>query len=121
MNRIVAFVIDLVLVAVFTIIGRASHAESLSLLGVLKTAWPFLVATLLAWVVVRLLEDDGFGIRTGLVVWILTVLVGLGLRLLGGDTARVPFVIVTAATLAVFLLGWRLIAIPIRRSRARSA
>ena len=34
-----SLVLDLVLVAVFAVIGRASHAESLDLAGIAMTAW----------------------------------------------------------------------------------
>ncbi len=36
--------LDLVLVLVFAIIGRASHGEALTPVGILVTGWPFLVA-----------------------------------------------------------------------------
>ena len=39
----------------------------------------------------------------------------LGLRLLGGDTAQLPFVVVTAAVLGLLLLGWRALAAALAR------
>ncbi|MFZ0530798.1 MAG: DUF3054 domain-containing protein, partial [Propionicimonas sp.] len=44
MRTITVLGIDLAAVLVFAAIGRASHAEALSLAGLAQTAWPFLVA-----------------------------------------------------------------------------
>ena len=51
----------------------------------------------------------------GAVVWIVTVLGGILLRLATGDTAEVPFIIVATIVLGVFLLGWRALAALLRR------
>ena len=42
-------VVDLLLVAVFAVIGRLSHYGTLTAGGWWTTAWPFLAGTLLAW------------------------------------------------------------------------
>jgi hypothetical protein len=42
-------VIDLLLVAVFAVVGRLSHYGTLTPAGWWTTAWPFLTGTLLAW------------------------------------------------------------------------
>lgn len=109
MIRILPAGIDLVLVLIFSILGRASHSEALTPAGVAATAWPFLVACLFAWVVVSLLDDDGYGARAALVVWLVTVLGGLGLRILGGDTAAWPFVLVATGSLALLFSSWRML------------
>lgn len=108
--------IDMAVALVFAIIGRASHGSELSLTGIAQTAWPFVVAaiagSLLAW---RFGRDSWW--QAGLIAWAVTLLGGVGLRLLGGETAQLPFVVVTAAVLALLLFGWRAIAaIPSRRS-----
>lgn len=108
MIRVVPAGIDLALVLIFAIVGRASHTEGLGLVGIAQTAWPFLVACLFAWIVVALRNDDGFDWRSGLIVWLVTVVGGLGLRILGGDGAAWPFVIVATTFLAAVLFGWRL-------------
>ena len=51
MSRIGPVLLDLLLVAVFAAVGRASHGESVA--GVFVTAWPFLVACLIAWLLRR--------------------------------------------------------------------
>lgn len=99
-------VTDLVLVLVFSIIGRASHREALSASGILLTAWPFLAAcllgSLLACVALRLAW-----FREGLLVWFVTVVVGMLVRGLTGGGLALGFLIVATVVLAVFLIGWR--------------
>lgn len=116
MKRLLPVGIDLVLVLLFAIIGRASHAEN-PIAGALGTAWPFLAATVVGWLVLALLEDDGLGLRGGAIVWFLTLAGGMALRVISGGTTQVSFIIVTAVVLGVFLGGWRLIAWLIRRRR----
>lgn len=105
-----AILVDLLLVAVFATIGRASHSEGLTPSGILGTAWPFLTACLVAWAVMLLRKRDHLGIGAGLFTWFVTWAGGLFFRVSGGDTAEIPFVIVAAIVLLLFLLGWRLIA-----------
>lgn len=105
-----AVVVDVVAIVLFAITGRSSHAEANSLTGVLHTAWPFLAAALTAHVVLHLLGTpwrDHMAVRSGLLVWVITVPVGLGLRLLAGDTAAWPFMIVATLVLGLLLVGWR--------------
>ena len=98
--------LDLILVAVFTIIGRASHSEGLSLGGIWQTAWPFLIAAVIGSLAGSRLGGHSWW-RQGLIVWVVTVVGGLILRLLGGQTAAPGFVAVTGVVLALFLIGWR--------------
>jgi hypothetical protein len=114
-------VLDVVLVVLFTVIGRVSHGEGLGFAGVAQTAWPFLVGTLLAWLVFSAWRRPLALVRTGLPVWLLTVIVGMVLRVVSGQGVAVSFVIVATIVLAVFLLGWRAIVLPIakRKSPAR--
>lgn len=121
MMRIVPAAVDLLLVLVFAVIGRATHSGGLSPLGVLETGWPFLMACLFGWVVVNLLDDDGFGPRAALVVWLVTLLGGMGLRILVGAGTALPFVVVATLTLAAALFGWRLVAWLVRRRRPQSS
>ena len=116
MVRLGWFLIDLVFVVVFAAVGRASHGESV--LGTFITAWPFLVGCAAAWLVLVLLGDDGLGRRAAVIVWLVTLLGGMALRLASGDTAEVPFIIVATLFLAATLFGWRLIARLIDRRRA---
>jgi hypothetical protein len=101
--------IDLVLVIVFAVIGRASHGEALSLGGVLVTGWPFLlgclIGSMLACLVLRL-----SWLREGLLVWAVTVVLGMLLRGISGGGMAIGFLIVATVVLAAFLVGWRMVA-----------
>ncbi len=106
-----AFALDVVLVLGFAAVGRASHAETSPVLGAATTAWPFLVGTVVGWVVVRLRRKRWpLEVGPGITVWFATVLFGMLLRLATGQGTALPFVAVATLTLAVLLIGWRAIA-----------
>jgi Protein of unknown function (DUF3054) len=112
--------IDAVLVIVFAAIGRASHEHSVDALGVLETAWPFLAGLAVGWLVLRAWKAPAAPLRTGAPLVVITVVLGMILRVVGGGTTAVAFIIVATVTLLVFLLGWRGIAALVVRARARS-
>lgn len=105
----VAFAGDLVLVLVFLAIGRATHDEPVFDPGFFVTAWPFAVGLLVGWVVILLARTPPAGLPAGATAWLATLVIGMVLRVAAGGTAAVPFIIVATITLAVFLIGWRLI------------
>ncbi|TDN92026.1 DUF3054 domain-containing protein [Microbacterium sp. BK668] len=111
-----AFAIDIVLVGVFSAIGRASHGED-ALAGLLETAWPFLVGVVVGWLVQQAWRDPLSPVRTGLGVWGATLVVGMLLRTLSGQGIAIPFVIVAAIVLFAFLVGWRAIVAVVTRVR----
>jgi len=110
--------IDAVLVIVFAAIGRASHEHTVDALGVLETAWPFLVGLAAGWLVLRAWKAPTAPLRTGAPLVVVTVVVGMILRVISGGTTAVAFIIVATVTLAVFLMGWRGIAALVARVRA---
>jgi Protein of unknown function (DUF3054) len=111
--------LDAALVVVFVLVGRRSHGEAGDLAGAASTAWPFLLALLAGWLVARAWRAPASR-RTGLVVWLVTVALGQGLRGVAGQGSAVSFVVVTAVVLGLFLLGWRgLAALAQRRRSAR--
>jgi hypothetical protein len=119
-----AVVLDICCVLIFVIIGRASHTKGESLAGIASTAWPFLAGLGLGWLAARGWRRP-LAIRPeGLVIWLCTVAVGMILRVVSGQGTAVAFIIVALAFLALFLLGWRLLARltplarPSRRARA---
>ncbi|HEU5487003.1 MAG TPA: DUF3054 domain-containing protein [Microlunatus sp.] len=120
MKALPALVVDVVAIVVFAILGRSTHDEANTLLGVLGTAWPFLVGALLGhaicWLVAPLRGDQASW-RPGLAVWAGTLLAGLVLRVTSGDTAAWSFVLVAGVVLALFLLGWRVIFRLVQRTR----
>ncbi|WP_109471365.1 DUF3054 domain-containing protein [Ornithinimicrobium cavernae] len=109
------YVLDLLVVTAFVLIGRATHDEGVTSLGSLHALWPFLVALVVAWVAVRTLVLPLAGPRAGGLVWLVTLLGGLGLRALSGQGTALPFLVVATVVLAVGLLGWRLLGILLRR------
>ncbi len=116
-----ALVLDAVLVVVFAIVGRRSHAEGLDVVGLWGTAWPFLAGLGVGWVAARAWRHPLAPWPTGVVVWASTLVVGMLLRLASGQGVQVAFVLVAAISLAILLIGWRgLTALVKRRSRARA-
>jgi len=109
--------LDAALLLLFVVIGRASHGEGLW--GVLGTWWPFLAGLLVGWLVMRAWRTP-LSIRwTGVGVWMITVAVGMLLRVVSGQGVQLSFVVVTAIVVGVFLVGWRGIALLVRRARLR--
>lgn len=110
--------VDLILVGLFALIGRAAHRESLDFAGWFSTASPFLVALAVGWAIALLLGVDtkrvSFADHT---IIAMTIALGLGLRVLSGETAEVPFVLVATVVLLVFLLVPRLVVRTVARRR----
>jgi len=114
-----AFAADALLVLVFVLIGRASHDEN-PVLGALVTYWPFFVALVVGWAAARAWKSPLAVLRSGLPIWIVTVVVGMLLRLLSDQGVQPSFVIVTSVVLGVFLVGWRaIVRLVATRRRAR--
>lgn len=108
---------DVVLVVVFAAFGRSAHGEGLA--GVPLTAWPFLVGLLAGWAASRAWRRPLAILPTGLLIWLSTVVVGMGLRAVTGQGTHWSFVIVALVVTAIFLVGYRLIARGIGRLRRR--
>jgi len=116
-SALLAAGIDAALVLVFAAIGRASHGEDL--LGVLTTWWPFLGGLTIGWLIMRAWHAPQRIVYTGLGVWLWTVAGGMLLRVVSGQGVQPGFIVVTAVVLGLFLVGWRGIAVFVRRVRAR--
>ena len=104
----ITVVADVLVVVVFAAIGRASHDESDGLAGIWHTAWPFLVGTALGLTVAALTRSDPRSVRTGIRVWLWTLVIGMVLRHTIGEGTAIAFVIVAALVLGAFFVGWRL-------------
>ncbi|WP_341946230.1 DUF3054 domain-containing protein [Microbacterium sp. LWH11-1.2] len=118
MRFLPAVIVDALFVLIFAAIGRASHQEDPA--GFLLTAWPFLVALVIGHLAAALLPGRPrrpWSLMWGAIVWVVTVAGGMLVRVLAGDTAEVPFIIVATIVLGVFLVGWRGIAALVRRVR----
>ncbi|WP_037066755.1 DUF3054 domain-containing protein [Pseudonocardia acaciae] len=116
---ILAAVADVLAVLVFAAVGRGSHAEALDPVGLLGTAGPFLLGLLVSWPAARAWRTPA-RVRTGAVIWLGTAVVGLAVR--AAFTWRLPptFVLITAVSLAVLLIGWRGIGRAVTHARPRT-
>ena len=110
---------DVILILIFAAIGRDAHVRGESLAGILSTAWPFLAGAAVAWVLLRLWRRPLALWPAGVAVWLGAVAIGMTLRALTGQTVVLPFVIVALLSLAVLLLGYRLVVAMVLRLRAR--
>lgn len=94
----------------FVGIGRAGHAEGVTAAGLATTAWPFVVGAVVGWLATRAWRRPALIVPTGIGVWLITVAVGMALRVLSGQGAAVAFVVVASAFLGGTMLGWRAVA-----------
>lgn len=116
------FVLDLLVVLTFATAGRASHDLSSGVVGVLETAWPFLMGMALGWVaVLRQPAGRRFWPLDGAVVTVSTLVIGMLLRLATGAGTALPFVLVAAGVLTLGFLGWRAVEALMVRSRQPAA
>lgn len=114
-----AAIVDVVLVVAFVLFGRTSHGEQLSPGGFLTTFWPFLVGLAAGWAVARAWRRPLSIGHTGVVVWVVTVVVGMLLRVLTGQGAPFAFVVVATIVLGAFLVGWRVLVVALDRRSTR--
>ncbi len=103
-----ALLADVACVLVFCAIGRRSHAEGITIAGVLETAWPFLSGTAAGWLATRAWQRPTSLAPTGVVVWLSTVVIGMLLRKATSQGTAISFVVVASLSTAILLLGWRL-------------
>jgi len=115
----VALALDVVAVLLFAAVGRRSHAEGLAVLGVLRTVWPFLVGVAAGWLLARAWRAPDALLAAGVPVWLGALVVGMLLRVATGAGTAPSFVVVAALSLAVLLLGWRLVARALLARRGR--
>ncbi len=112
-----AFVLDAAFVLLFVLIGRSSHGESAGFSGLLTTLWPFLVGLVVGWLVTWAWTRPLAIVWPGIPIWLMTVALGMLIRTACGQGVQPSFIAVAAVVLGVFLVGWRLIALPFARRR----
>ena len=111
-----ALTADIACLVVFATIGRRTHAEGLSLVGIADTAWPFVAGAAVGWLLVRGWRRPTAIAPTGVTVWVCTVVVAMVLRRVTGEGTALSFVVVASLVTGTLMLGWRAAA----RRRARS-
>lgn len=123
--RWAAAVIDVVVVVAFVAIGRASHHHAESVGGFLGTFWPFAAGLVAGWVVLGRVSAGGPAagrpaagrldgprwapetLRAGVAITVVTVAVGMVLRVIAGQGTAVPFVAVSLGFIGAFVLAGR--------------
>lgn len=112
-------VVDAVLIVVFSTFGRGAHSEGLGPAQVWGTAWPFLVGLAVAWLILLATRRAPGTVGSGVLVWVVTLVVGMVIRGIGdGRVPHVSFILVAATVTAIFLIGWRAIRAAVLRRRA---
>jgi Protein of unknown function (DUF3054) len=105
-----ATVLDCCGVLLFVIIGRHTHHDGDSLAGIWHTAWPFLAGLAIGVIVTRGWRRPLRLAPAGLGAWLGAAVAGMAIRVLAGQGTAAAFIAVTLAFLALFLLGWRVVA-----------
>ncbi|MET4135811.1 DUF3054 domain-containing protein [Pseudarthrobacter sp. PvP090] len=118
-TAVLAACADAALILVFAAIGRDAHQRGDVVIGVFSTAWPFLAGAALSWLALRVWRSPLALWPAGVGVWLGTVVIGMLLRAVTGQTVVLPFVIVALLSLGVLLLGYRFLAAGVRRLSTR--
>ena len=108
---IVSALADAGVVVLFVAIGRRSHDEDgNAVAGALGVAAPFLIALALAWALGRVWLRP-YSWRSGIVVWVATVIAGLLLRRFVFDRSTATgFIVVATIFTGALFNGWRVLA-----------
>jgi Protein of unknown function (DUF3054) len=104
-----ALLLDLIAVLVFVAIGRSVHAHGLSIGGLASTAWPFVTGLGAGWAVLWLWHRSPRSCLGGALVCLVTVVVGMLLRVVAGQGTAAAFIVVALVFLGATMCGWRLV------------
>ena len=105
----VGFCLDGVVVLVFVAIGRSAHRHGLGVGGIASTLWPFAVGLGCGWLVVLASKQDPTRLRPGAEIAVLTVALGMALRVISGQGTAVAFVFVALGFLGAAMTLWRFV------------
>lgn len=110
---------DILAVVLFVAIGLIQHDVVATATNIALVGWPFLLGMLVGHLAIRSWRAP-FGLWPhGVFVWAITVVAAMAIRTLFGAQPPVAFVIVTAVSLAVLMLGWRAVALFVTRKERR--
>jgi peptidoglycan/LPS O-acetylase OafA/YrhL len=113
--------LDLVVVLAFVAIGRANHHHGETAAGLASTAWPFLVGLACGWALLVARRRPGDRLVDGVAVALVTVAVGMVLRVLAGQGTAAAFIVVAVCFLGACMVGWRAVGLLARRRRRAGA
>jgi peptidoglycan/LPS O-acetylase OafA/YrhL len=117
----VAAVADLAVLVVFVAIGRRTHHEDAGVDGFFRVLWPFAVGLVVGWAATGLARAP-LEWRRAVPAWLLTVAVGIALRVVvQGRDFKVSFAIVALVFTGACMLGWRAAVRFARRTRSNRA
>ena len=108
---VLATLLDVCCVLVFVAIGRDAHHNGDSLAGLWHTAWPFLAGLAVGLAAARYWRRPQAIAPAGVGAWLGAAGLGMAIRVLAGQGTAAAFIVVAAAFLALFLLGWRAVAL----------
>lgn len=102
-------VVGVLCIVIFVAIGRKNHDEGEAASGIFHVAAPFLIAAVAGWIA-SLGWKKPIELRTGAIVWLTTIILGMVLRhFVFDDGTATAFIIVATVFLCAFLNGWRAI------------
>lgn len=114
-------VADLVLVTIFAALGVITHDGALTAPLLIRVAWPFLLALLVAHLILRTWKASPWQVwPRGVFIVLITVVGAMTIRSLLGEGTDPAFVIVAFCVNTLFLLGWRLLARLLTRRSGQS-
>ncbi|HEU5419856.1 MAG TPA: DUF3054 domain-containing protein [Streptosporangiaceae bacterium] len=102
-------VLDVCSVLAFVAIGRHTHQDGDSLAGLWHTAWPFLAGLAIGLAASRAWRRPLALVPAGLGAWLGAAGAGMAIRVLAGQGTAAAFIAVALGSLAVFVLGWRVV------------
>lgn len=111
--------VDAALILLFAAVGRRTHEHGISVIGILETAWPFLLAYVLTALVSRSWRSPAALWPVALVLWAGTVAGGLAVRALTGAGVALSFQIVTLLVLGALLVLPRAVVLGVGRAVGR--
>jgi hypothetical protein len=106
--------LDAACVLAFVAIGRYAHHDGATVAGIWHTAWPFLTGLVVGLAAVRFWRQPLAIGRAGVGAWAGAAGVGMLIRVVAGQGTAAAFILVATAFLALFLGGWRAVAIAAR-------
>ena len=113
-----AAALDVIAILVFVGVGRSSHADGVTLAGMVSTSWPFLVGAAVGWTACSGWRHPLRVVPTGLCAWIGAVALGMALRVIAGQGTALSFTFVATGFLGATLIGWRLLGALLARTKS---